>query len=175
MQCPMKKYIETAILKTPDTNNFPLGDVLMFNVGDIVDGKVSGITNFGAFIELPESKTGLVHISEISSAYVEDVHDFLTLDQEVKVKVLDITEDGKISLSVKKAQSEEDEQSAKPVKRSTFRTGPANVWHGKPEKKSDEPETFEEMMSKFKKISEDKLVDLKRNTDGHKSSYSRHR
>lgn len=73
-------------------------------VGKVVDGTVSGITNFGAFIQLPEGKSGLVHISEISDEYVEKVSEYLKKDQKVKVKILSITDDGKISLSIRKAK-----------------------------------------------------------------------
>ena len=71
-------------------------------IGDVLEGKVTGITKFGAFVELPEGKTGMVHISEVSTAYVEDISQYLKQDQIVKVKVINITEEGKISLSIKK-------------------------------------------------------------------------
>lgn len=74
------------------------------SVGKVVEGTVSGITNFGAFIQLPEGKTGLVHISEISDDYVEKVNDYLKKDQKVKVKILSINKDGKISLSIRQAK-----------------------------------------------------------------------
>ena len=77
---------------------------MLFEVGSIVDGKVTGITSFGAFVSLPGGKSGLVHISEVADAYVRDVHAFLTEGQSVKVKILSITPEGKINLSVKKAQ-----------------------------------------------------------------------
>ena len=71
------------------------------SVGSVLEGKVTGITKFGAFVTLPEGKSGLVHISEIANAFVNDVHDFLTMGQMVNVKVLSITPDGKINLSIK--------------------------------------------------------------------------
>lgn len=71
-------------------------------VGSILEGKVTTITKFGAFVALPGGKSGLVHISEIANQFVNDVHDFLQEGQEVKVKVLS-TEGGKINLSIKKA------------------------------------------------------------------------
>ena len=76
---------------------------MSIEVGSVVEGVVTGITNFGAFIELPEGKTGLVHISEVADVYVKDVHDFLTEKDKVKVKVLN-TNDGRISLSIKAAE-----------------------------------------------------------------------
>ena len=71
------------------------------SVGSVLEGKVTGITKFGAFVTLPEGKSGLVHISEIANAYVNDVNDFLTLGQTVNVKILSITPEGKINLSIK--------------------------------------------------------------------------
>ena len=74
------------------------------SVGEIVEGTVTGITNFGAFVQLPEGKSGLVHISEISHDYVEKVADYLKKSQKVKVKILSISNDGKISLSIRQAK-----------------------------------------------------------------------
>ena len=73
-------------------------------VGAIVEGKVTGITKFGAFVTMPGGSSGLVHISEIANAYVNNVSDYLTMGQTVKVKVLSITPEGKINLSVKQAE-----------------------------------------------------------------------
>ena len=73
-------------------------------VGKLVEGTVTGITNFGAFVQLPEGKSGLVHISEISHDYVEKVSDYLKKGQKVKIKVLSITDDNKISLSIRQAK-----------------------------------------------------------------------
>ncbi|MBE7018056.1 MAG: S1 RNA-binding domain-containing protein [Ruminococcaceae bacterium] len=72
-------------------------------VGLILDGKVTGITKFGAFVALPGGKSGLVHISEVANAYVSDINEHLTNGQEVKVKIVAISPDGKINLSIKKA------------------------------------------------------------------------
>lgn len=72
-------------------------------VGNIVEGKVTGITKFGAFVELPGGKTGLVHISEVAPTFVNEIRDHVTENQVVKVKILNITEEGKISLSIKRA------------------------------------------------------------------------
>ena len=72
-----------------------------FTVGEIVEGKVKSITNFGAFVSLTEGKTGMVHISEIAHAYVSDINEYLTVGQDVKVKIIAM-EQGKINLSIKK-------------------------------------------------------------------------
>ena len=76
-----------------------------FGVGSVLEGKVTGITKFGAFVSLPEGKSGLVHISEIAYSYVNDVKDHLKEGQEVKVKVIGI-KDGKISLSMKALENQ---------------------------------------------------------------------
>ena len=72
--------------------------------GTIVEGRVNNIVNFGAFVELPNGQTGFIHISKISSSYVKDIHDFLSVGQKVHVKILSV-EDDKIALSLKQAQT----------------------------------------------------------------------
>ena len=76
-------------------------------VGAIVEGKVTGITKFGAFVALPENKSGMVHISEVASSFVNDIKDFLQEGQQVKVKIINIDQQGRINLSIKKAQLQE--------------------------------------------------------------------
>ncbi len=73
-------------------------------IGSILTGKVVTITKFGAFVSVAPNKSGLVHISEIANTYVNDVNDYLTVGQEVKVKLIGIDESGRINLSIKKAQ-----------------------------------------------------------------------
>ena len=85
-------------------------------VGSILDGKVTGITNFGAFVSLPGNRSGLVHISEIAYSYVNDVHDHLAEGQEVKVKVIGVDANNRINLSIK--------QAAPPPPRPERRAGP---------------------------------------------------
>lgn len=72
-------------------------------LGAIIEGKVTGITKFGAFVTMPGGTSGLVHISEIANTYVNDINEYLTVGQQVKVKVVGITPEGKINLSIKKA------------------------------------------------------------------------
>ena len=76
---------------------------MQLQVGMVLEGKVTGITKFGAFVALPDGKSGLVHISEIAYSYVNDVKDYLTEGQEVKVKVIGIDDNNRINLSIKKA------------------------------------------------------------------------
>lgn len=114
-------------------------------VGVIVEGTVSGITNFGAFVELGEGKTGLVHISEVADDYVKNIREYLQDKQKVKVKVLSINPDGKISLSIR--------QAALPKKKSTK---PTEVDWGSLGNNSYGG-SFEDKMSRFMKDSEEKM------------------
>ena len=91
-------------------------------VGAILEGKVKTITNFGAFVALPENKTGMVHISEVANAYVSDIRQHLTEGQDVKVMVIGV-ENGKINLSIKRLEPKPQRENAP---RSNFRGGPQN-------------------------------------------------
>ncbi len=94
---------------------------MSIEVGAKLQGKVSGITNFGAFIDLGAGKTGLVHISEVSNGYIKDIHDVLSVGDEVTVKVISVNDDGKIGLSIRKAQEQpaesNEEQRPKNIKK----------------------------------------------------------
>lgn len=141
---------------------------MQLEVGAILEGKVTGITKFGVFVDLEEGRTGMVHISEVASAYVKEIRDFVTEGQTVKVKVLSIGEDGKISLSMKKAVPPAPRQPA-PTMRSSGRPGNYE-WQSKPE-----PTDFEDMMSKFKQTSDEKMSALKKGVQAKRGGgYSRH-
>ena len=131
-------------------------------IGSILEGKVTGITNFGAFVELPDKSTGMVHISEVSATFIKDIHEKISEGDIVKVKVIDINEKGKIALSIKKALPQEEEQ-PKPKRPAGDRPKKSQppVWTGT---QRSEPEnmSFEDMMAKFKSISDDKMSDLKK-------------
>ena len=87
-----------------------------FNVGDIVEGKVTGIKPFGAFVAIDDNHQGLVHISEVSHSYVKDINDFLKVGDEIKVKILSVDEDAKkISLSIRKTEPEPKREPRKPA------------------------------------------------------------
>ncbi len=86
-----------------------------FGVGSIVEGKVTGITKFGAFVALPEGRSGLVHISEIAYSYVNEVSDHLQVGQEVKVKVIGIDDSNRINLSIKKVTEPPARQGGRPA------------------------------------------------------------
>ena len=135
---------------------------MSIEVGAIVEGTVTGITNFGAFVELPENKIGLVHISEVSETYVKDVKDFLKEKDKVKVKVLTIDPRGKIGLSIRQANPP-----VKPAHSSLNNEyRPPRQAPVRPLVKQVPPvATFEDKMSKFLKDSDDRLTDLKKNTE----------
>mgnify|MGYP000970293606 CR=1 FL=1 len=114
-------------------------------VGTIVDGVVTGITKFGAFVKLEDGTVGLVHISEVADAYVKDINDFLKENDQVKVKVVSVGENGKVGLSIKQAV----------VKPAYHRSAPA-----KPDV------CFEDKLADFMKDSNEKLVALKRHQEG---------
>ena len=99
-------------------------------IGAILEGKVTGITNFGAFVELPDKTTGMVHISEVSNAFIKDIHEVLKENDTVKVKVIDVNEKGKVALSIKKALPKE-EMPEKPKKNFNDRSkSRPQVWTG---------------------------------------------
>lgn len=130
-----------------------------FGVGSILEGKVTGITKFGAFVSLPEGKSGLVHISEIAYSYVNDVKDHLKEGQEVKVKVIGIDENGRINLSIKKAMDPPPRPAGQG--RPGGRPGGHNGggFRGKPA--PAEPTTFEDRLKQFMASSDSKLSELR--------------
>lgn len=144
----------------------------MLEIGAIVEGKVTGLTAFGAFVSLPEGKSGMVHISEVSNSFVKDIKDFLKEGQDVKVKIVNITDEGKISLSIKKAEEAPREYVPKPKRNDRPRNN-SNVWQGQPKQQADSAMSFEDMMARFKQVSDEKMTDLKRSTDSKHGGYSR--
>jgi S1 RNA binding domain protein len=133
---------------------------MSIEVGSKLQGKVTGITNFGAFVELPDGSTGLVHISEVADNYVKDINDHLKVGDQVEVKVINVEKDGKIGLSIKKAKDRPEGQRPHSHSHSQRpRQGRAN------DRNNPRPENFETKMAKFLKDSEDRLSSLKRNTE----------
>lgn len=148
---------------------------MQLEVGMVLEGKVTGITKFGAFIELPGGRTGMVHISEVAPTFVKEIRDFVTENQTVKVKVLSIGEDGKVSLSMKKAMDpapRPQQRSAAPARSVSPGRPGAFEWQGN-RGRSGEPASFEDMMSKFKQTSDEKMSDLKKVTENKRGGFSR--
>lgn len=122
------------------------------DVGSIVEGVVTGITNFGAFIELSDRVTGLVHISEVADVYVKDVRDFLKEQDHVKVKVIHVDEKGKIGLSIKQANPTA--KQANPTARNVGR-----------ERRLQPTVSFEDKLAKFIKDSDERQIEFRRATE----------
>lgn len=162
-------------------------------VGSILEGKVTSITKFGAFVSLGNGKSGLVHISEIANTFVNDVHDYLQEGQDVKVLVLS-TENNRINLSIKKAQPREERPAretqpphvsgGRPGGARPFGGGAPRPFNGAPRPFSPRPAggqggarfqqplaatgdlSFEDKLKQFMTTSEGKMADLNRNIDG---------
>lgn len=153
---------------------------MQFESGMILEGKVTGIAAFGAFVELPNAKTGLVHISEVSTEYVNDVKDHLKEGDAVKVKVLG-TENGKISLSIKQVMLENSEKKREKKKDARRKPRANNGGSRRPPEEfsfnnNRSDMSFDDMLQKFKQDSDEKFQDLKRSNDskrsgGYKRSY----
>ncbi len=166
---------------------------MQLEVGKIYEGKVTGITKFGAFVELDKDTTGMVHISEVANTFVNDIKDHLSEGQTVKVKVLSVGEDKKISLSIKKALPAPEK---KPFEKKPFDKKPFDRRQSapKPRARYERPEPqdftknpppvydpnegvrdagFEDMLSRFKASSEERISDLKHVMDGKRRNTSR--
>lgn len=137
---------------------------MLVEVGKIVEGKVSGITNFGAFVQLSNGQTGLVHISEVAEEYVKDIKTHLSENQVVKVKIISVDKNGKISMSIKKASDtassskpQKNPKSSRPEEIDWSRNNQTNI-------------SFEERLAKFMKDSDEKMHDLKKNFESKRGS-----
>ena len=119
--------------------------VSSYEVGNVIEGTVSGITNFGAFVLLPNGQTGLVHISEVADAYVREIRDFLKEGDKIQVKVIMLDERGKMALSIKQADPD-------------YRPAPAF----RQRERRGGGQSFEDKIARFLKDSEDKMADLRR-------------
>ena len=157
---------------------------MQLEVGKIVEGKVTGITKFGAFVELEPGTVGMVHISEVASTYVNDISEYLTEGQQVTVKVLAVSEEGKISLSIKKAMkpAPRKDAPARDFQRSgagngqqkEFNRNNRNGNYNKPNSNfnrsnssfgkapAKQPSSFEDMLSKFMQSSDEKISGMKK-------------
>ena len=163
-----------------ETNNS-----MELTVGAVLEGKVKSITNFGAFIALPENKTGMVHISEVANTYVSDIRTFLTEGQDVKVMVISL-DNGKINLSMKRLEPkpQRDNNAGRPNFREggrapTNREGnaggnraPRPAVPAAPPAPKTADQLFEERLKQFMTESDSKLSSLKQYSD-HRSKSRR--
>ena len=142
-------------------------------VGAILEGKVKSITNFGAFIALPENKTGMVHISEVANAYVSDIRQHLTEGQDVKVTVIGL-ENGKVNLSIKRLQPKPQRENA-PQREFAPRRDNRPMGEARPASKAAAPvqpaapktadQLFEEKLKAFMQESDAKIASSKQYAD----------
>ena len=144
-------------------------------VGAVLEGKVKSITNFGAFIALPENKTGMVHISEVANAYVSDIRQHLTEGQSVKVMVIGV-DGGKINLSIKRLEAKPQRENA-PRQGSNFRSGaprrdnapaqnrPVRSAPTPPPAPKTADQLFEERLKQFMTESDSKISSIRQYSD----------
>lgn len=141
-------------------------------VGEILEGKVTGITKFGAFVSLGGGKSGMVHISEVAHTYVSDIAEHLTVGQDVKVKIIAM-ENGKINLSIKKCteppQRGNRGQSGRDQAQRRSSPRPAQSRQSAAPK---EPQTFDDMLKQFMADSDSKLSSVRQYSD-HRSKRRR--
>lgn len=145
---------------------------MQVEIGTTMNGKVSGIAPFGAFVEIEGGKSGLVHISEIALEYVDDVSKHLKVGQEVKVKVLAVNPNGKISLSIKKTLMDEEnagKSQSKSRHQKNSNKAPEEFDFYSKKRRENLSMSFEDKLLKFKQDSDEKIQDLKRNTEGKRS------
>lgn len=143
---------------------------MQLEVGAVLEGKVTGITSFGAFVELPGGKTGMVHISEVAPTFVRDIHDYVKENQTVKVKILNIGQDGRISLSMKRVA--DGRRTERSPRASAVSPGRPGSYEWRPPRRN-EPASFEDMMTKFKQTSDEKMSDLKRCLEAKRGGFSK--
>lgn len=138
---------------------------MVIEIGAVLEGKVTGIAKFGAFVSLGEGKSGLVHISEVSAGFVSDINEHLKVGDSVKVKVISVDDKGRINLSIRQAQPKPEPapRAPRPAPTRVSRPEPV-VSFAPPEPKG--PASFEDMLQKFKQDSDSKLSDLKAKEDG---------
>ena len=128
---------------------------MAIDVGTVAEGKVTGITRYGAFVTLTDNTVGMVHISEISYQYINDIHDVLEIGQQVKVKVINVDENGRVSFSIKKALPPPP-RPARPVSPVVRKTPP---------KPAPADMSFEDKLKEFMQSSDSRISDLKHYTD----------
>ena len=138
--------------------------------GLIYNGVISGTVSFGAFVRLENGESGMVHISEISSSYVENINDAVKVGDSVRVLVTNIAPDGKIALSIKKA---EEKEAPAPQTKAPRQKQPSKTRSYASRLECEGPKDFEDMMADFLRFSNDKQTDAKRSSDFRSKSKKR--
>lgn len=139
-------------------------------VGAVLEGKVSGVTKFGAFVTLPGGKSGLVHISEIANTYVSDVAQFVSVGQTVKVKVIGLNGD-KINLSIKRAEEREERERTPraPSQKPQYRPKPQEAQPTGQVNAPTADQIFEDKLKQFMKDSDSRIADNRMYADRSRS------
>ncbi len=137
-----------------------------FTVGNIYEGKVTGITSFGAFVQLAPGKSGMVHISEIANSYVDDIKKHIREGDTVRVKLIGIDQNGRINLSIKKAlpAPEKPQNAPRPARTKSASEAAPPAPAGAPAEKSADS-AFEDKLRMFMQRSESKMSDLRMQKD----------
>ncbi len=131
-----------------------------WQVGEILEGKVTGIAKYGAFVALPGGKSGLVHISEVANTFVSDVGEHVQLGQAVRVRLMSVTPEGKINLSIKRAQEEPPRQASYPRRTEAPQPRPAPARAPvPPAAASSGNQDFEDRLKKFMQESDSRIAD----------------
>lgn len=153
---------------------------MSLEVGSILEGKVTGITKFGAFVSLTEGKSGMVHISEVATTFVSNIQDFISEGQEVRVKIIGIDEVGRINLSIKKAletngaQDQRQQRGQQSSGNQRFQNrgprerrfaGGANAGRAQAQPREATTVTFEDKLKAFMSDSESRQADVRHSTD----------
>lgn len=142
---------------------------MALTVGSIMEGKITGITNFGAFVSLEGGKSAMVHISEVANTFVKEIRDFVSENDTVKVMITGISPDGKISCSIKRAQAASRSQNAESAGSNKPKSPPAEFDWGK----KNEEMSFEDKLNKFKQDSDEKMHTLKKYMDAKRGGAKR--
>lgn len=147
---------------------------MSMDVGSVVEGKITSITKFGAFVALEGGKSGMVHVSEISDEFVSDINRYVSVGQTIQVRILNIDEKGRINLSIKKVSGGNEKPSRPASNRSSSPRPQVAVYASAANAvRPDRPLSFEEMMSKFKKDSDERFSGLGESKDFRKANYAK--
>lgn len=148
--------------------------------GEVLEGRIAEVRNFGAFVWLEGGKKGLVHISEISDQYIRDIHNHFRPNDKVKTKIVSIKEDGKIELSIKQAEGLEYTRppvEVEPIQRidpGEYLKEPPEITFRHDRSGNGEP-SFDDQLKRFKRQSDENLIDLKRNTENKRGGFKKRR
>lgn len=149
---------------------------MQLEVGAIMTGKVTGITKYGVFVDLGSGKSGMVHISEVASTYVKEIRDFVTDGQEIKVKVLGVSDEGKVSLSMKQAVPTQEKSAGagegqyRQRRTGGGRSGSQPTFSDSRQTQTAEKTSFDDMLQRFMQTSDEKISDLRRNSGERRAS-----